>query len=283
MNENEPSNAAVHFNRLHVKRGQTQILKDINLSFAEGKYTAILGANGCGKTTLVRCITGHVLVTSGAVDVLGYRIGRTDIRELRKEIGLVNTSVDGGGIHIAGAVVDADLTTREAVLTGFFATVWLYDVPTEEMYTIATEALGRVGLSHRIGHRFGSLSTGEQRRCMIARALVSSPKLLILDEPTAGLDVAGREQILQTIERVLDQADPPAVIMVTHHVEEISKRADQVVLLKGGEISARGSLDDVMRDELLSDAFGCGVHVEDRGGRYWLEVVREPEGGFLGE
>ena len=115
---------------------------------------------------------------------------------------------------------------------------------------------------------------------MIARALVSEPKLLILDEPTAGLDVAGREQILQTIEDVLDLEDGPAVIMVTHHVEEISKRADQVVLMKGGEVSVKGGLEDVMRDDLLSEAFGCGVHVEDRGGRYWLSVVEKPDFGF---
>ncbi|MFK7789687.1 MAG: ATP-binding cassette domain-containing protein, partial [Phycisphaeraceae bacterium] len=121
----------------------------------------------------------------------------------------------------------------------------------------------------------GKLSTGEQRRALIARALVHKPELLILDEPTAGLDLRGREQVLATIEQLLNQPDAPAVLMITHHVEELSPSTSQVLLMKEGRFVAAGQPDQVINPETLSDVYGCKVYVKKSNGRYWLEVLPE--------
>ena len=266
---------AVQIEDLHVIRGTTAILQGVNCTIPRGKCSALLGANGSGKTTLTRVITGHMLLTRGRARVLGETIGKTDIRALRRRIGVVNPTVDGGGTHISGAVVDADLSARDAVVTGFFATVGLYDAPSSEQRRRADELLDEVGLADRRDLRFGLLSTGEQRRCLIARALVHVPSLLILDEPTAGLDISGREHVLATIESILDGPDPPTVLMITHHVEELSPRTHQVILLKDGQVTAAGPPGKIITPESLTETFGCKVYVKRQNGRFWLEVLPE--------
>jgi iron complex transport system ATP-binding protein len=266
---------AVDVRNLTVARQGTTILDNVSCRLERGKYTAILGPNGCGKTTFARCLTGQMFATEGTVTVLGETLGRTDIRMLRRRIGLVNPTTDTGGSHVMGAVVDADLNTTEAVITGFFATVGLYDPYTDAHRDRARELLSMVGLGHRLDHRFGLLSTGEQRRALIARALVHVPELLIMDEPTAGLDLAGREQVLATVERVLGQSDAPAVLMITHHVEELSPQTHRVMLMNRGRFIAEGPPEAILTPERLSEAFGCKVFVERIHGRYWLQVLPE--------
>lgn len=266
---------AVVIDDLHVRRGTTDIIQGVSLRIESGSCTALLGPNGCGKTTLARCITGHMFMTQGSVRVLGETIGHTDVRKLRQRIGVVSPMTDSGDLHQAGAVVDADLSTTDAVITGYFATVGLYDIPTEQQREHARHLLQMVGLGHRMDHRFGLLSTGEQRRAVIARALVHMPELLILDEPTAGLDVAGREQVLAAVEMVLTAANPPAVLMITHHVEELSPRTCQVLLMRHGQIIARGEPAQIITPEHLSAMFGCKVFVRTVHGRHWLEVLPE--------
>jgi iron complex transport system ATP-binding protein len=263
---------------LTVIRRDTTILNRVNCTLERGRYTAILGPNGCGKTTFSRCLLGQMFATSGIVTVLGETLGRTDIRKLRQRIGVVNPTTDPGGTaghHVTGAVVDADLSATQAVITGYFATVGLYDDYTDTQRDRARELLTLVGLSHRMDHRFGLLSTGEQRRALIARALVHVPELLILDEPTAGLDLAGREQVLATVEQVLRQPDAPAVLMITHHVEELSPNTHRVMLMQQGRFIAAGPPEAIITPEQLSAAFGCKVFVERVHGRYWLQVLPE--------
>ncbi len=266
---------AIEVHDLHVVRGRTHILRGVNCTIRAGTCTAILGPNGSGKTTLTRTFTGQVFITHGSVRVLGQTIGHTDVRALRRRIGIINPTTDTASAHVSGAVVDADLSAHDAVCTGFFGTVGLYDQPTDEQRSMADHVLRQVGLAHRTELRFGLLSTGEQRRCMIARALVNRPELLILDEPTAGLDLAGREQVLATIEMVLAAARPPTVLMITHHVEELSPRTAQVLLMNDGRISAAGPPNKVITPESLTDTFGCKVFVKRLHGRYWLEVLPE--------
>ncbi len=258
-----------------VLRGQYNILHNISCTIPAGQCTAILGPNGCGKTTLMRCLTGHMLLTSGQVTTLGQTIGQCDVRALRRQIGVVNPTTDSAGGHIPGAVVDADLLAWQAVATGLFGTVGLYDPVSENEHARACDLLKQVGLGHRIDQRFALLSTGEQRRVLIARALIAHPQLLILDEPTAGLDVAGREQVLATIAQVLVQPNPPTVIMITHHVEELPVRTRQVLLMKQGQIIRAGLPEKMITPEHLSELFGCKVYVRRLHGRYWLEVLPE--------
>lgn len=266
---------AVRIEGLRVVRGATAILDGVSCRIPAGQCTAILGPNGCGKTTLTRCLTGHMFITEGTVRVLGQTVGETDVRALRRRIGVVNPTTDAGGSHVSGAVVDADLTAVEAVVTGYFHTVGLYDAPTVEQWDRAEHLLRQVGLSHRRDLRFGLMSTGEQRRAMIARALVHVPELLILDEPTSGLDLAGREQVLATVEQIMAGARPPTVLLITHHVEEISPRTAQVLLMRGGRITAAGPAREVISPESLTQTFGCKVFVRKIHGRWWLEVLPE--------
>jgi iron complex transport system ATP-binding protein len=207
--------------------------------------------------------------------VLGQTLGRTDVRALRRRIGIVNPTTDAGAGHVTGAVVDADLTATQAVVTGCFGTVGLYEKPSSEQVQRARDLLDVVGLAHRHDHRLALLSTGEQRRTLIARALIHFPELLILDEPTAGLDLRGREQVLATLEQILAHPDPPAVLMITHHVEELSPRTRQVLLMKRGRFRHAGPPEAVITPESLTDVFDCRVYVRRLHGRYWLEVLPE--------
>lgn len=266
---------AVEARDLHVFRGKTQILRGIDCTIPRGTCTVILGPNGSGKTTFTRVITAQTFVSRGTVRVLDETIGQTDVRQLRRRIGVVNPATDSADAHVSGAVVDAELSARDAVCTGFFGTVGLYDQPTPDQRERADHVLDQVGLSHRRELRFGLLSTGEQRRCIIARALVASPELLILDEPTAGMDVAGREHVLATVEQILARPEAPTVIFITHHVEELPPRTQQVLLIRDGRILERGRPQDVITPESLTRVFGCRVFVRRIHGRYWLEVLPE--------
>jgi iron complex transport system ATP-binding protein len=271
----EADSYAIDAEGLVVCRGTTTILDGLSCKVRRGQAAAILGPNGCGKTTFARCLTGTMFATQGRLTVLGQTIGQTNILQLRKRIGLVNPTTDHGFSHVTGAVVDASLSTTLAVCTGYFASVGLYEKPSDEQVERARHLLQTVGLGHRLDHTLGKLSTGEQRRALIARALVHKPELLILDEPTAGLDLRGREQVLATIERLLSQPDAPALLMITHHVEELSPRTSQVLLMKHGRFVAAGEPDQVINPETLSEVYGCKVYVKKNHGRYWLEVLPE--------
>lgn len=266
---------AVEIKNLTVVRGETKILDNVSCVIQRGKCTVLLGPNGCGKTTMTRVMTGQSFFSDGSVTVLGEEIGQTDVRALRRRVGVVNPNAGDSHSANSGAVVDAELSTHEVVLTGIYGTIGLYNFPTEDDIALADHHLKQVGLSHRRNLRFALLSTGEQRRCMIARALTTSPELLILDEPTAGMDIAGREQVLATVERLLSLPEPPTVLMITHHVEEMSPRTSSVMLMRDGRIIASGKPGDVITPESLTMTFGCKVFVKKLHGRYWLEVLPE--------
>lgn len=241
------------------------ILDDISWSVAAGSCAAILGPNGSGKSTLTRIIAGHLWPTRGEVCVLGGTFGSVDLHELRRSLRLVQSA--------SPIEMDPDLTAHEVALTGFFGTLGLYDAVTAAMREDAATTLDRVGLHQVTDHRFTTLSSGERMRCLIARALVVRPRLLMLDEPTAGLDLLAREQVLATVQAMFDADDePPAVVFITHHLEEMPPATSSVLLLGEGKAVARGTPAQVLRSEILAPVYGCPLEVSQSGGRFYAHV-----------
>ena len=168
--------------------------------------------------------------------------------------------------------IDASLTAREVVCTGYFASLNLYDRVDDAMREGADRLLDLVGLSHVAGHAYATLSSGERVRSLLARAMVRRPRLLLLDEATSGLDLLAREQVLATVEQLSRAPDPPAIVIITHHAEELPPSTSDVLLLKEGRVAARGRPADVLRDDVLSSVYRCPVQVRQSGGRFYLEV-----------
>jgi iron complex transport system ATP-binding protein len=257
--------SAIDITGVTVARGPRKILRNISWTVPAGACAAILGPNGSGKSTLARVIMGQMWPTSGKVRILGQLFGETDLNQLRQSIRLVqsNSTIE----------IDAEESVTSVVLTGFFGTVGLYHQTTPAMQRRASKLIRQVGLTTEAKQPFRTLSSGERMRCLIARALVVAPKLLILDEPTAALDVLAREQVLATIQSLVRQSDPPpAVLMITHHVEELMPETSHVLVLKSGTAAARGSPRYVLTSSVLSRVYDFPVQVTRRGGRFWLQV-----------
>lgn len=253
----------LEIDRVSVTRGDAVLLDRVSLSVAPGAHTAILGRNGSGKSTLVRLIARDLYPTGGgAKDGGGVRIfgeSRWDVFELRKRLGIVSPALHA---DLAG---EESLEVMDAVLSGFFAArgLWRHHRVTPEMRVAAREALDRMGASTLVGRRMATLSTGEARRVLIARALVHRPEALLLDEPCAGLDPATRRRFLEALRGVA--ASGTTLIMVTHHVEEILPEIDRLVLLREGRVLAQGSKEALLTGPVLTDLFGMATTVERRG------------------
>jgi iron complex transport system ATP-binding protein len=245
-----------------VTRGDAVLLDRISLVIDEGRHTAILGRNGSGKSTLVRLIAREVYPTGGGEGVRIFGETRWDVFELRKRLGVVSPSVQA---DFAG---EGAPEVTDAVLSGFFASrgVWRHHRIDDVMRAAAVEALSRMGVDHLAGRSLATLSTGEARRVLIARALVHRPRALLLDEPCAGLDPATRRRFLDTLRDLATSGT--TLIMVTHHVEEILPEMDRVVLMSEGRIAADGAKADLITGETLTALFGLPATVTRRGDWY---------------
>ncbi len=246
------------------ERGQDTILKGISWTVKKGENWCLLGLNGSGKTTMLNMINGYIWPTKGNVSVLGHKFGEYDLRELRKSIGWVSTSLQ--------LKLYSSETGLQTVLSGKHATIGVYDEITEEDTQKAEQILVKLGCQPFMHRAYGTLSQGEKQRVLIARALMSDPKLLILDEPCTGLDIFAREQLLQMIDQIAKQEDGPTLIYVTHHVEEILPCFQKTFLIKGGETFGEGETEEVLQSETMSAFFDVPVHIEKRSNRHWLEV-----------
>ena len=259
--------SAIRLSNVGLRRQERWILHRVSWAVPAGACCAILGPNGSGKSTLARILAAHLWPTEGDVEVLGGRFGDASLPDLRHSIRLVQPA---GPYDVA-----AELTAREVVLTGYFGTLGLYDRTTPAMEHHADELLAQVGLSKVAGNHYETLSNGEKVRSLIARALASRPKLLLLDEPTAGLDLLAREQVLATVQSLFERggsAKPPTVVMITHHVEELPPATSQVLLLDNGTVAAAGLPDQVIRSEILSRVYGCPLEVRHTHGRWSIHV-----------
>jgi iron complex transport system ATP-binding protein len=263
MSDHSP---AIELSGAGVRRGESWILRGVDWSVPAGACAAILGPNGSGKSTLARILAWP---TEGDASVLGSRMGEANLLDVRRDVRLVQPA----GPYDA----DPELSARQVVLTGFFGTIGLYDPTTGAMHAEADRLLEQVGLSHVAGHAYATLSSGERVRSLIARSLAVRPGLLLLDEPTAGLDLLAREQVLATVQRMFEpesarQVAPPTAVMITHHVEELPPATSHVLLLSGGRVAARGTPAEVLRADVLSRAYDFEVQVRQSNGRYYVEV-----------
>lgn len=245
------------------------ILRDVTWRVCPGEHWAMIGANGSGKTTLLKVATGYRWPAAGAVTVLGEVFGQVDLRVLRRRIGWVSAAVRD--------MVRPQDRVHQIVLGGAFGSIGLYDDATTEQGRRADMLLAELrAAEHLVEARFGTLSLGEQQRVLVARALMPEPDLLILDEACAGLDLRAREELLEAIDRLTARPGGPALVFVTHHVEEISPAFTHALVLAEGRVLAAGPKDEVLTGKTLSAAFGVVVEVERHDGRFWPRVVGCP-------
>ncbi|MFD0958660.1 ABC transporter ATP-binding protein [Paenibacillus chungangensis] len=249
------------------ERGSRTILKGLDWTVKRGEHWCILGLNGSGKTSLLNMINGYIWPTSGSISVLDRKFGEYDLRELRKEIGWASSSMD---LRLYGS--DSAL---KIVLSGKNAMIGIYEEPLKEDKAYAEHLLNELGCAHLAEYPYDALSQGERQRIVIARALMTKPKLLILDEPCSGLDVFAREQLLAIVQSIAEQENGPALIYVTHHVEEILPCFTKSLLMKDGEVFAQGTTSSLMTSSGMSDFFGVPVEVVQQRERYWLTVKGE--------
>jgi len=254
-----------------VRRAGRTILGPIDWTVGTGERWVVIGPNGSGKTTLAQVASTNLWPSTGTVEVLGSIIGRIDARELRRRIGYASA--------IQEATFDPALSARDVVMTarhGALAPWWhAFD---EADRTQAQSLLDRLGVGPLSDRPVGLLSTGERRRVQIARALMPDPELLILDEPAAGLDVGARETLVADLGRLAAMARPTAIVLVTHHVEEIPAGFGHALVLGAGRIAGAGSIDDVLGGPAPAAAFGVPLRIDRRDGRYraWLDGAPLP-------
>lgn len=248
-----------------VRQGRT-ILDDVNLTIEPGQRWTLLGANGAGKSTILSMCGATAFPTTGTVDVLGRRLGRVDLRELRSHIGHVDPRHQ----------VRRPLTVTEVVLTGAtntadFVPRWK---PSPETVTRLYELIDLMGLGDLKDSAWPQLSQGERGRTLIARALVAQPELLLLDEPTTGLDVSARELLLQTVDDLHANEPDLATVLVTHHLEELPASTTHAMLIKDGKVLASGDADSTITTELITECFDFPLRIERRDGRWSARAVR---------
>ncbi|MFP4054325.1 MAG: ABC transporter ATP-binding protein [Phycisphaerae bacterium] len=249
-------------------RGEKTILDGVNWRVRRGEHWAIVGANGSGKTTLLRIAAGTLWPSRGTVSVLGQRFGEVDLRELRKRIGWVSSALQDR--------MPPSLPAMKAVVSGASATIGLFDEPAGTQWDRANQLAEQLGIAQLGDRPFGVLSLGEQQRVLIARALMPDPPLLILDEPCAGLDLAAREQLLETVESLGRGDSGRTLVLVSHHIEEITPAFSRVLLLSEGRAAAQGPKPQVLTGPQLSNAFGLDVVVETAADRYWARLRKSP-------
>ena len=249
-----------------VRRGDKLLLDSLDWTVEEDERWVILGPNGAGKTTLLQLAATTLHATEGIVCVLGERLGRVDVFELRPRIGLSSAALAQripGGEVVSDVVVSAGY----AVIGRWREAYGRLDVRR------AKALLGRFGVAELADRRYGTLSEGERKRVQIARALMTDPELLLLDEPAAGMDLGGREDLLRRLSTLAADPEAPAMVLVTHHVEEIPVGITHALLLNGGRAVAQGLVHQVLTSANLSETFGLPLRVDREAGRFFARAV----------
>ncbi len=250
---------------MNLRRDGKQILRDISWTVEDDQRWVVLGPNGSGKTTLARISSLWAHPSDGTVEVLGQRLGSTDVRTLRRRIALVSAAM-ADLVRPALSAHDVVLCAKNAALEPWWHT---YDAAD---HTRADQLLEDQGIAWLAERNFGSLSSGERQRVLLARSLMSEPALVVLDEPNAGLDLAGREELIDRLDALAADSSGPPLILVTHHVEEIPPSFTHLLFLRDGTITTAGPIDETLRVDALRDCFGVEVELvvhSTRGGKRW--------------
>jgi len=253
--------AVLELAEVTVRRGQSTLLDRVSWVVREGERWVLLGANGAGKTTLMQIAGAQLHPTSGAVGLLGELLGTVDVFELRPRIGVSSAAV--------AEQIPRNETVRDLVLTASYAVLgrWREDYDRVD-HDRADALLREVGVAALADRTYGTLSEGERKRVQIARALMTDPELLLLDEPAAGLDLGGREDLVSTLSVLAYDPLSPATVLVSHHVEEIPPGFTHVIMLRAGRVVAQGPLEETLTAEALSATFGMPLVLEHHDGRY---------------
>ncbi|MEC0306979.1 ATP-binding cassette domain-containing protein [Paenibacillus lautus] len=253
----------ISLQHVSLVRGNRHILHDVSIEMKPGQNWAILGRNGSGKTTLLEMMTGYMFPSSGRVEVLGHVYGQCDVREVRKSIGYISQS-------LLEKLTLSD-PVWEVVATGAYAFLRFYqDIP-EEARNLAYTLLNEMNFDHLAEQPLGILSQGERKKVMLARSLMADPKILIMDEPCAGLDLYEREKMLHEIDRLRQRNI--TVVYVTHHIEEIVPLFTHVALIKDGRLTAAGRKEEVLNHELIKQTYDIDAQLEWDRGRPWIKVI----------
>ncbi|MCL3819450.1 ABC transporter ATP-binding protein [Aeromicrobium wangtongii] len=253
--------AAFELSKVSVVRPGKLLLDDVSWTVEEGDRWVVLGPNGAGKTTLLQIVGAAMHPTTGEAHILGEQLGRTALAELRTRIGHTSTKV-ADRIPPGESVRDTVLSAAHAV-TGR----WNEEYDPEDVKR-AEQTMGEWGVSGLARRTFGTLSEGERKRVLIARALMTDPELLLLDEPGAGLDLGAREDLLASLDVLSESEDAPVLVMVSHHVEEIPAGFTHVLLMRAGRVVAQGPIESTLTAENLSMTFGQRIQLDREGGRY---------------
>ena len=257
----------IRLEQLTLRRDERNILSGVDLEMKDGEHWVILGKNGSGKTTLLEMMTGYMFPTSGTVDVLGNRYGQCDVREVRKRIGYISQS-------LIEKLTLTD-TVWEVVATGAYAFLRFYQTIPDDIKQQSLDLLDSMGIGRLAHQQLGTISQGERKKVLLARALMGKPELLVLDEPCAGLDLYEREKFLTELNRL--SADKLMAIYVTHHIEEITPLFTHVALIHDGKVAASGPKAEVLRGEVLSAAYDLPIEVDWAHGRPWIRVAAQEQ------
>ena len=254
--------AVIALRGVGVRREGTVILDDVDWSVHPGERWVILGPNGSGKTTLLTLAGARLWPSSGSVEILGARLGRVDVRTLRPRISLVSGSVT--------RQLRADLPPRDVVVSGRYGALetW-WNTYTAQDWADADRLLDEAGFASIADRPFGVISEGERQHVLLARALISRPELLLLDEPAAGLDLGARERLVSRLGALALDPESPPTVLVTHHCEEIPRGFTHAGLVREGKLVAAGPLEHVITSSLVSACFDIAVTVGARDGRWW--------------
>ncbi len=255
------------FRDVLLRRDHKVLVGPVTWSVELDERWVVVGPNGAGKTSLLRIAAAMEHPTSGSAAILGEQLGRVDVSELKARIGLSSAA-------LAQRIPDNEVV-RDLVVSAGYAVLGRWREEYEDVDTArAVDMLETLGAEHLAERTYGTLSEGERKRVLIARALMTDPELLLLDEPAAGLDLGGREELVARLGELAADPDAPAMVLVTHHVEEIPPGFSHALLLSEGEVVTQGLLADVMTSENLSRAFGQSILVEMIDGRYFARRAR---------